>query len=71
MAIVGEAENGTFGGTTMVTTRETVIDLLRSRGEHDQAMAATCVLARRIDTERDAALLHRFGVEERQLAGSR
>ena len=55
----------------MVTTRETVIDLLRSRGEHDQAMAATCVLARRVDTERDAALLHRFGVEERQLAGSR
>ena len=55
----------------MVTTRETVIDLLRSRGEHDQAMAATCALDRRVDTERDAALMHRFGVEERQLGSSR
>ena len=52
----------------MVTTRDNVIELLRDRGEHDQAMAATCVLPTEIDTKRDAALLHRFGVEERQLA---
>ena len=33
-------------------------------------MAATCVLPTRIDTVRDASLLHRFGVEESQLADS-
>ena len=52
----------------MVTTRDNVIGLLRGRGEHDQAMAATCVLPTQVDTVRDAALLHRFGVEESQLA---
>ena len=52
----------------MVTTRDTVVHLLRGRGEHDQAMAATCSLPPQIDTVRDAALLHRFGVEEGQLA---
>ena len=51
----------------MVTTREEVVHLLRGRGEHDQAMAATCVLPTQVDTERDAALLHRFGIEESQL----
>lgn len=51
----------------MVTTKETVVGLLRRRGEHDQAMAASCVLPHRVDTVRDAGLLHRFGVEERQL----
>ena len=55
----------------MVTTRETVVHLLRGRGEHDQAMAATCVLPTRVDTVRDAALLHRFGVEESQLEAAR
>ena len=54
----------------MVTTRENVIGLLRRRGEHDQAVAATCVLPQQVDTERDAALLHRFGVEEAQLEGA-
>ena len=54
----------------MVTTRDTVVHLLRGRGEHDQAMAATCVLPPQVDTRRDAALLHRFGVEEAQLAAS-
>ena len=54
----------------MVTTRENVVELLRGRGEHDQAMAATCVLPTRVDTERDAGLLHRFGVECAELADS-
>jgi hypothetical protein len=55
----------------MVTTREDVVHLLRGRGEHDQAMAATCVLPTQVDTERDAGLLHRFGVEESQLIAAR
>ncbi len=54
----------------MVTTRDTVVHLLRGRGEHDQAVAATCMLPATIDTTRDAGLLHRFGVEEAELAES-
>ncbi|GAA1937618.1 hypothetical protein [Nocardioides marmoribigeumensis] len=52
----------------MVTTRENVVHLLRGRGEHDQAMVATCMLPTQVDTERDAALLHHFGVEEGALS---
>ena len=55
----------------MVTTRDNVIELLRERGEHDQAMAATCVLPTQVDTVRDAALLHRFGLDEAQLDEAR
>ncbi len=55
----------------MYTTRDNVIGLLRGRGEHDQAMAATCVLPPQIDTVRDAGLLHRFGVEEAELVDAR
>jgi hypothetical protein len=51
----------------MVTTRDNVVGLLRGRGEHDQAMAATCVLPTQVDTVRDAGLLRRFGIEESQL----
>ena len=52
----------------MVTTRENVVGLLRERGEHDQAMQATCVLPTQVDTVRDAGLLHRFGVDEAELS---
>ncbi len=55
----------------MVTTRDDVIDVLRERGEHDQAVQATCVLPTRVDTVRDAGLLHRFGVDEAELAHAR
>jgi hypothetical protein len=51
----------------MVTTRENVVDLLRERGEHDQAVQATCVLPTQVDTVRDAGLLHRFGVDAAEL----
>ena len=51
----------------MVTTRENVVHLLRGRGEHDQAMAATCMLPTQVDTERDAALLHHLGIEGSEL----
>ena len=52
----------------MVTTRDDVIGLLRERGEHDQAHAATCVLPTQVDTVRDAALLHRFHFSQTEVA---
>jgi hypothetical protein len=44
-----------------------VTEALRKRGDHDRAQQAECQLPRQVDTERDAALLHRFDLDARQL----
>jgi hypothetical protein len=46
----------------MHTERETIIEILRSGGHHDRALAAACALPRHIDVEADAALLSALGV---------
>jgi hypothetical protein len=51
----------------MHTDRESVVETLRSRGEHDKALKAACVLPRHIDTERDAAVLHQLEVTAPEL----
>lgn len=51
----------------MVTTRSSVVELLRSLGEHDRAMAAACCLSTVVDTDRDAMRLHELGLSERLL----
>jgi hypothetical protein len=43
--------------------KEDVVDLLRSRGEHDKAASVECALPRHVDTEADAGLLHQFDVK--------
>jgi hypothetical protein len=51
----------------MVTTRESVVEVLRSLGEHDRAGVAACCLPRYVDTDRDAMRLHEFGLSEQLL----
>ena len=51
----------------MLIDKSTVTEALRAEGAYDQAQQAACVLPRRVDTERDAALLHRFDVQLDQL----
>jgi hypothetical protein len=46
----------------MHTERETIIDILRSGGQHDRALEAACALPRHIDVDADAALLSHLGV---------
>jgi hypothetical protein len=41
----------------MNADRQDLVDLLRARGEHDQALRAACSLPRQIDTVEDAGLL--------------
>jgi hypothetical protein len=48
--------------------KEEVVDLLRSRGEHDKAASVQCALPRHVDTEADAGLLHQFGVGVNEIA---
>ena len=57
----------------MQVDKEDVVDLLRSRGQHDKAASIQCALPRHVDTEADAGLLHQFEVsvsEVRQAAGA-
>ena len=46
----------------MQVDKEDVVDLLRSRGEHDKAASVECALPKRVDTEADAGVLHQFDV---------
>lgn len=57
----------------MQVDKEDVVDLLRSRGQHDKAASIQCALPRHVDTEADAGLLHQFEVsvrDVRQAAGA-
>jgi hypothetical protein len=40
-----------------------ILDLVRSRGDHDQAQQADGELPDQVDTDRDAGLLDRFGLD--------
>lgn len=48
--------------------KEEVVDLLRSRGEHDKAASVSCALPRHVDTEADAGVLHQFDVSVSEIA---
>ncbi|HLN77859.1 MAG TPA: hypothetical protein VK204_12500 [Nocardioidaceae bacterium] len=48
--------------------KEEVVDLLRSRGEHDKAASVSCALPRHVDTEADAGVLHQFDVNVSEIA---
>jgi hypothetical protein len=52
---------------SMVTTRDSVVEVLRNLGEHDRATVAACCLPKYVDTDRDAMRLHEFGLSERVL----
>lgn len=51
----------------MQVDKEEVVDLLRSRGEHDKAASVECALPKHVDTEADAGVLHQFGVNVREI----
>jgi hypothetical protein len=44
-----------------------VLDLLRERGQQDQAGQAEQELPDQVDTDRDAGLLQRFGLDPQEL----
>jgi hypothetical protein len=51
----------------MEIEKDEVVELLRSRGEHDRAQQVACALPRQVDTERDAGLLHTFDINISEL----
>lgn len=54
-------------GIEVQIDKEEVVDLLRSRGEHDKAASMACALPQRVDTEVDAGLLRQFDVSVREV----
>jgi hypothetical protein len=54
-------------GMEVQIDKEDVVDLLRSRGEHDKAASMACALPQQVDTEADAGLLHQFDVSVREV----
>jgi hypothetical protein len=44
-----------------------ILDLLRDRGQQDQADQAAQQLPDQVDTDRDAGLLQQFGVDPQEL----
>jgi hypothetical protein len=53
----------------MQIDKETVLNFLRERGEHDKAEQAAQELPEQVDTERDSGLLARFGIDPSDLIG--
>ena len=53
----------------MQIDKETILGLLRERGESDKAEQAARDLPDSVDTERDGDLLARFGVDQGDLIG--
>jgi hypothetical protein len=47
--------------------KETIVNLLRERGDTEQATKAQQELPDQVDTDRDAGLLQRFGVDPSEL----
>lgn len=47
----------------MEIPREQILELLRSRGQHDQADRAAGELPAQVDTEQHAGLLRSFGID--------
>ena len=49
--------------------KQQIIDLLKKRGDHDQAGQAASDLPDQVDTERDAGLLGKLGIDPKDLVG--
>jgi hypothetical protein len=53
----------------MEIPKDKILELLRSRGEHDKAGEAEQELPDTVDTERDSGLLSKFGIDPSELLG--
>ncbi len=53
----------------MEIPKDKILELLRSRGDDDKAEQADQELPNQVDTERDAGLLSKFGIDPAELLG--
>lgn len=53
----------------MQITKDQILDLLRQQGDSDKAGQAEQELPDQVDTDRDAGLLSKFGIDPQDLIG--
>ena len=53
----------------MKMSKDTILDLLRSRGDHDKAAQAERELPDEVDEDQHGGLLDKFGVNPKDLMG--
>ena len=53
----------------MQIPKDQILELLRSRGDNDKASQAEGELPDQVDTERDAGLLDKLGIDPKDLLG--
>ena len=54
----------------MEIPKDAILDFLRERGQSDEAQRAEQELPDQVDTDRDAGLLSKFGVDPQDLIGT-
>jgi len=54
----------------MQIPKEQILELLRSRGQEDKAAQADGELPEQVDTEKDAGLLQKLGIDPGDIAGT-
>ncbi len=54
----------------MQIPKDKILELLRSRGDNDKASQAEGELPDQVDTERDAGLLQKLGIDPQDLVGA-
>ena len=54
----------------MQIPKEQILELLRSRGQDEKASQADSELPDQVDTEQDAGILEKLGIDPGDLAGS-
>ena len=54
----------------MEIPKDKILELLRSRGEHDKAQQADNDLPDQVDPDRDSGILQRLGIDPQDLMGS-
>lgn len=53
----------------MQIDKSQIIDLLKSQGDHDKAGQAESELPAKVDTEKDAGMLNKLGINPQDLLG--
>ena len=54
----------------MHVDKDEIVQLLRSRGDHDKASSVNCALPRQVDTEADAGVLSQYDVNVSEIAAA-
>lgn len=53
----------------MQIDKQQIIDMLKSQGDDDKAQQAQTELPDKVDTDKDAGLLSKFGIDPKDLLG--